>query len=100
MRDEIGLDASGLLQELGQAAEQLVVRDRFERALMFHRRNMGRAFSTSWEGGGRPLRTRGGMDPDGQPEKHQQEPTVGVSKSSDLVPNAPDHCLPSQPCFG
>jgi hypothetical protein len=32
--------------------EQLVVRDRLERPLCFHDWNIGRAFSTSWEGAG------------------------------------------------
>jgi hypothetical protein len=36
--DEVGFDAAGLLKELGQAAEQLFVRDRFEGAWVLHER--------------------------------------------------------------
>ena len=50
VRDDVGLDAPGLAHELGQAVEQLVVRDRLERSLLFHDWNIGPAFSTSWEG--------------------------------------------------
>jgi hypothetical protein len=34
--DEVGLDPSGLTQELGEAAEELVVGDGLERAHVFH----------------------------------------------------------------
>ena len=56
VRDDVGLDSPGLAHELGQAVEQLVVRDRLERALVFHDGNIGRAFSTSWERARRPRR--------------------------------------------
>ena len=45
--DDVGLDAPGLAHELGQAVEQLVVRDRLERPLCFHDWNIGPAFLTS-----------------------------------------------------
>jgi hypothetical protein len=50
--DDVGLDAPGLAHELGQAVEQLVVRDGLERSFLFHDGNIGPAFSTSWEGAG------------------------------------------------
>ena len=50
MLHDVGLGAPGLAHELGQAVEQLVVRNRLERSLVFHDRNIGPAFSTSWDG--------------------------------------------------
>jgi hypothetical protein len=47
--DEVGLDASGLLQDIGKAAKELVVRNGLERALVFHEGNIGPAFSRPWE---------------------------------------------------
>jgi hypothetical protein len=49
VRDDVGLDAPGLTRELGQAAKQVIVRDRLERSFVFHDQNIGRVFSTSWE---------------------------------------------------
>ena len=45
--DEVGLDAPGLEQEVGQAKEQLVVRQCLERTLVFHAGNIGLPSSTS-----------------------------------------------------
>src|SRR5258706_14899076 len=48
--DDVGFDVPGLAHELGQAVEQLVVRDRLEPSFLFHDSNIGRALSTSWQG--------------------------------------------------
>ena len=44
VRDDVGLDAPGLARKLGQAVEQFVVRDRLERSLLLHDRNISPAF--------------------------------------------------------
>jgi hypothetical protein len=40
MGDKVGLDAAGLPQKIGQAAEELVVRDLRERSLLLHERSL------------------------------------------------------------
>ena len=44
VRDHVGLDSPGLAHQVGQAVEQLVVRDRLERPFVFHDGNIGRPF--------------------------------------------------------
>jgi hypothetical protein len=47
--DEIGLDAARLPKKLGQAAEQLVIRNQLESVRVFHADNIGGRSSTSWD---------------------------------------------------
>jgi hypothetical protein len=48
--DDVGLGAPGLAHEVGETVEQLVVRDRLQRPILFHGWNIRPAFSNSWDG--------------------------------------------------
>jgi hypothetical protein len=45
--EEVDFGAAGLSEELGEAMEELVVRDRLERPFVLHGWNIRRVFSTS-----------------------------------------------------
>jgi hypothetical protein len=47
VRDEVGLDASRLLRELGEMAQQSVIRNRLEWAMGFHDDNIGSRSATA-----------------------------------------------------
>jgi hypothetical protein len=46
--DEVGLLATGLAEEIGQATKQLVVGERRQRASALHTDNIGRGSATVW----------------------------------------------------
>ena len=60
--DEVGLDASRLPQDLGEPAQQLVVRNGPQLVVLHDADNIRRHFSTSWRVGSRDVRLEVSFD--------------------------------------